>query len=79
MANASAEDLSAIPATVTIPTLLVYGSDDERAPRFVAERLHAAIGGSRLVVLDGVGHGCNLEAPDRVNAALRAFLAAAPI
>jgi pimeloyl-ACP methyl ester carboxylesterase len=34
---------------ITIPTLLVYGGQDMRAPLTVAEDLHAAISGSALV------------------------------
>jgi pimeloyl-ACP methyl ester carboxylesterase len=40
----------------------------------VGEALHGAIPRSRLVVLPGVGHLISLEAPDRFNAELRAFL-----
>jgi pimeloyl-ACP methyl ester carboxylesterase len=74
MARASAEDLrSALPG-IDVPTLLVYGDRDARAPLAVGEHLHAAITGSRLVVLPGVGHVCNVEAPERFNAAVRGFL-----
>ena len=44
------------------------------APRPVAEALRAAIPGSRLVVLAGVGHVSCLEAPERFTAELRAFV-----
>jgi pimeloyl-ACP methyl ester carboxylesterase len=40
----------------------------------VARDLHAKIPGSRLVVLPGVGHQCDMEAPDRFNAEVRNFL-----
>jgi pimeloyl-ACP methyl ester carboxylesterase len=40
----------------------------------VAEDLRTAISDSRLVVLPGVGHVCNIEAPDEFNAAAREFL-----
>jgi len=76
LARASADDLRHIPPTVAVPTLLVYGDGDERAPRSVAERLRQDIAPSRLVMLEGVGHVCNLEAPDRFNDAVRSFLAA---
>jgi pimeloyl-ACP methyl ester carboxylesterase len=49
-----------------------------RAPVAVAEDLHAAIPRSRLVVLPGVGHLCQLEAPERVNTEIRAFLRSMP-
>ena len=63
MAVASAEDLRDVLPHVGVPTLLVYGDRDVRAPLAVAEHLHAEIAGSTLVVLPGVGHVCNVEAP----------------
>jgi pimeloyl-ACP methyl ester carboxylesterase len=59
---------------VDVPTLLVYGDRDVRAPLTVGEALQAAISGSRLVVLPDAGHLCNIEAPDKFNAAVRDFL-----
>ena len=74
MALASAEDVRDVLPTIDVPTLLVYGERDVRAPLAVAEGLHSAIPDSRLVVLPGVGHVCNVEAPDDFNAAIRDFL-----
>ncbi|HVF31454.1 MAG TPA: alpha/beta fold hydrolase, partial [Acidimicrobiales bacterium] len=75
MARASAGDLCDVPPTIDVPTLLVYGDNDVRAPLPVAERLHASIAGSRLVVLGGAGHVCNVESPERFNEEVRQFLA----
>jgi len=44
-------DLRAVLPTITVPTLLLYGTADARAPRPVAEALHAAIPNSELVLL----------------------------
>jgi pimeloyl-ACP methyl ester carboxylesterase len=74
MAHASAEDLRDVLPHVDVPTLLVYGDNDVRAPLAVAEALHGAISGSTLVVLADAGHLCNIEAPDAFNEAVRAFL-----
>jgi pimeloyl-ACP methyl ester carboxylesterase len=74
MARAAAEDLSEALPLLDVSTLLIYGDNDVRAPLSVAEHLHTAIPGSRLVVLPGVGHVCNVEAPDEFNAAVRTFL-----
>ena len=59
---------------VTVPTLLVYGDSDVRAPLSVAEKLHAAIARSTLFVLPDAGHVCNIEAPEVFNTAVRTFL-----
>jgi pimeloyl-ACP methyl ester carboxylesterase len=74
MARASAENLRDALPLVKVPTLLVYGANDVRAPLGVAEDLHAAITGSKLVVLPSTGHVCNVEAPDEFNRAIRTFL-----
>lgn len=67
-------DLRDVLPTIAVPTLLLYGDADVRAPRPVAEALHAAVPGSRLVWLPGVGHAANLEAPDAFTAEVRRFL-----
>jgi len=46
------------------------------ALRGMGEALHAAIPGSKLVVLPGIGHMVNLEAPERFNGEVRSFLRA---
>jgi len=76
MARASAEDLRDVLPHVRVPTLLVYGDKDIRAPLTVAENLHAALPGSTLVVLPDAGHLCNIEAPEEFNRAVRNFLRA---
>jgi pimeloyl-ACP methyl ester carboxylesterase len=74
MARASAENLRDALPRIDVPTLLVYGAEDVRAPLPVAEDLHTAISGSTLVVLPDAGHACNLEAPEAFNQAVRRFL-----
>ena len=75
MALASAEaDLRPVLGLVSVPTLVLCGDRDTRAPLPVAEALHAAIPGSQLVVLEDVGHVSSVEAPERFNAAIRRFL-----
>lgn len=68
------QDLRDVLPRVAVPTLLLYGEQDVRSPVGVGEDLHARIPGSQLVVLPGVGHMCNLEAPERFNAEVRRFL-----
>jgi len=72
-------DLRDVLPTVAVPTLVLHGSADVRAPRPVAEALHAGIPGSRLVVLPGVGHVINLEAPEAFDAEVRGFLRAVAV
>lgn len=75
MARAFAEaDLREVLPRIDVPTLLLYGDADTRAPLQVAEELHAQIPGSTLVVMPGVGHLSNVEAADRFNTEVRSFL-----
>jgi pimeloyl-ACP methyl ester carboxylesterase len=68
-------DLWDVLPRIHVPTPLLYGDADQRSPlEVVARDLHAKIPGSRLVVLPGVGHQCDMEAPDRFNAEVRSFL-----
>ena len=74
MARAAAEDLRDSLPGVAVPTLLIYGDRDVRAPLTVGEALHAGIPGSTLVVLRGAGHVCNVESPDEFDEAVLSFL-----
>ena len=72
-AFAQADLRDALPG-IRVPTLVVHGSEDVRAPRPVAEALRDGIPGARMVVLQGAGHVCTIDAPDRLAAAMREFL-----
>ena len=79
MAYALAEaDLRDVLPHVDVPTLLLYGEDDQRSPLNVARELHARIPRSTLVVMPGLGHECALESPETFGAEVRRFLAARP-
>lgn len=60
--------------SISVPTLLVYGEKDVRSPLKVAEAMHASIPGSHLVVIPGVGHMVDMQAPQHPSAELRCFL-----
>ncbi len=50
---------------VTVPTLIVWGKEDEIIPVEHAERFHRDIKGSQLVVLDQCGHCPMMEEPEK--------------
>jgi pimeloyl-ACP methyl ester carboxylesterase len=60
--------------TITVPTLLLYGAEDARAPLTVAAEMHRQIPGSELVVIPDVGHMVAAETPEAFNAEVRRFL-----
>lgn len=75
IAHSMAEaDLRDVLPQIRLPTLLLYGELDERSPLHVAEDLRAQIPNSELVVIPGVGHLANVEAPDAFNSQVRRFL-----
>lgn len=75
MARSFAEaDLRAVLPTISVPTLLLYGDQDVRAPVSIGQALHDAIPTSRLVVLPGAGHLSSVEAADRFSSEVREFL-----
>ena len=61
-----------------LPTLVVWGERDDIIPVSHAHAAHAAIPGSQLAILEGVGHFPHVEAPERFTAVLADFLAATP-
>lgn len=67
-------DLRPALPTITVPTLVLHGDQDARSPLNVGIALHEAIPRAELVVLPGVGHVSNVEAPELFNRELRRFL-----
>jgi pimeloyl-ACP methyl ester carboxylesterase len=61
---------------IQTPTLILVGDEDVATVPAQAERLHAAIRGSKRVVIPGAGHSSSIEQPELVTAAIRDFLAA---
>ena len=63
--------------TITVPTLVVVGSDDEYTPVADAEYMSSRVPGAALVVVDGAAHMPNLERPEVFNKAVGELLAQA--
>ncbi len=59
---------------ISHPTLVLVGDQDVATPLVKAERIHALIRDSRLVVIEGAGHSSVLEEPEAVTRALAGFL-----
>jgi pimeloyl-ACP methyl ester carboxylesterase len=59
---------------IKLPTLLVWGAHDKLSPPANADKLNAAIAGSRKLLIDKAGHYPFIEHPDQFNAAVREFL-----
>ena len=61
-------------ATITAPTLIVWGARDELLTRADQQALAAAIPASRLIVYQDTGHLVLWEQPERVASDLTAFV-----
>ena len=72
-------DLRDVLSQVAVPTLIVNGERDVRAPRSVWEPLHSTSPGAELVLIPDVGHMVDMEAPDRLSDEIRAFLRTAMV
>jgi pimeloyl-ACP methyl ester carboxylesterase len=59
---------------VSVPALVIVGSEDEFTPVSDAEFMHARLPHSTLVVIDGAGHLPNLEREAEFSAALDIFV-----
>lgn len=74
MSRSSAEvDTRDLLSTIDVPTLLLWGKDDRRSPRHVAEQLHGAIPAAELALIPSAGHVSNMEQPEAFNAHIRRF------
>jgi 3-oxoadipate enol-lactonase len=69
-------DSADVLAAVHVPTLIIVGSEDTITTVADAESMHRAVRGSQLVVIPGVGHMSNMEAPGEFNRALLEVLRA---
>lgn len=67
-------DLRPVLPGIGVPTLIIHGKLDRRAPLPVAQALRDAIPPAELVVIPDAGHLCNVEAPEAFNGHVRAFL-----
>ncbi|KAA1257860.1 2-hydroxy-6-oxo-6-phenylhexa-2,4-dienoate hydrolase [Rubripirellula obstinata] len=61
-------------AELDLPTMIVWGSDDEITPPSVAKEFHRRIAGSRLSLINECGHAPNWERPDKFAELLEEFL-----
>jgi pimeloyl-ACP methyl ester carboxylesterase len=63
-------------ASIKVPTLLIWGSEDQISPLANSEILLTEIKGARRVVIEGAPHPCYLDQPDAFHKAVLEFLGA---
>jgi pimeloyl-ACP methyl ester carboxylesterase len=67
-------DRTALLPTISVPTVVVVGEEDELTPPAVARAMADRIPAARLVSIPAAGHVTSLEAPDRITAVLKGLL-----
>src|SRR5215210_3952019 len=71
---AEREDQTELLSNISAPALIIVGAEDAITPVADSEKMHEAITGSRLMVLENAGHVSNLERTEQFNEALLGFL-----
>lgn len=69
------QDVRADAAKITIPTLLIYGQNDEQTPPRYGQIFTQAIAGSQLHVISDAGHFVHLDQPQQTTTLIEEFLA----
>lgn len=69
-----ADDVRQDAAKIKIPTLLLYGGNDEATPTSYGQAYHKLIKDSKLEVLSEAGHFMHLEQPQKVTEEIEEFL-----
>jgi len=68
-------DISSELPRISVPALILCGTDDRLTPVKYSRFLADNIPWSRIEIIEGAGHMVMLEKPDQVNSAIRAFVA----
>ncbi len=69
------DDISDRTPQISLPTLVVHGTEDAAIPLERAEALASRIPGARLEMVEGAGHQSNVDTPDEVSRLIKAWLA----
>jgi pimeloyl-ACP methyl ester carboxylesterase len=74
MAKSSADtDTTDLLPNIEVPTLLVWGDDDQRSPLNIAEQFRDTIPNAELAIIANAGHLSNMEQPEMFNEQVRRF------
>lgn len=68
------EDLSPLLSSVSIPTLLIWGTEDQETPLWMGEKMEKEMKDAALILFEGGSHFAFLEEPQRFLLILNSFL-----
>ncbi|MFY9615137.1 MAG: alpha/beta hydrolase [Candidatus Dormiibacterota bacterium] len=69
------DDISDRTPTITLPTLVIHGTEDAAVPLERGEALAGRIPGARLEKVEGAGHQSNVDTPEEISRIIRDWLA----
>jgi pimeloyl-ACP methyl ester carboxylesterase len=69
-ALAARPDANPVLPTIKVPTLLIFGVEDNVTPTETAMKMQKGIAGSKLVLIPGAGHAATFEKSAATNAAI---------
>ena len=72
--RAERRDYTPLLPQITVPTLVIVGSDDAFTPVSDAEFMRERIPRARVAVIEGAGHMPNVEKPAEFNRVLAEFM-----
>jgi pimeloyl-ACP methyl ester carboxylesterase len=59
---------------ITLPVLIIWGSEDRETPLYMAKKLEARLPNAKLAVLEGAGHFCYLDRYAECLALIKRFI-----
>ena len=71
--NVVNEDSERDAASIKVPTILIWGSEDKETPLYMCHRLNRLIKESESLVIEGAGHFAYLEHPNYTFRVIKAF------
>ncbi len=72
--SAMKNNLSKELGKIKCPVYLIWGSDDNITPAYVAKEFERLIGNSQLEIIEKCGHAAMMEKPKEFNVILEKFL-----
>ena len=68
------DNLESLLSDIKVPTLLVWGDEDQDTPLYMGKIMEEKIADSGLIILKGAGHYSYLDGYDQFKAVINVFL-----
>ncbi len=68
------KDDNSLLTTISVPTLIIVGTEDVFTPRALSEKMHSQIKGSELKIFEDAAHFCSLDIPEDYSQCILDFM-----